>query len=212
MLEIITYNVDELISTQKFSQTLSLMPKQRQDKVLAYHFDKDQRLALGAGFLLHNWLQKHSISFKDVKIALSPYGKESFLDYPNWHYSLSHAGHYAVLAIANRPIGVDIEEVKSFDKFIFQNLKAYYTKEEIEQIEICNNEEQKAKLCARFWTWKESYMKALGLGFNLILQSFAVQINDAKQGSFLYPENAKAYSLHTFKAPLGYVLSYCIKN
>lgn len=208
MFEIRILHTDELISEENFKHVLSLMPDQRKFKVSAYHFPKDQRLSLGAGLLLHRWLLEKGISYQDAKMQSYANGKPSFVQYPHLHFNLSHSGEYVVLATGEYPIGVDIEEIKTDYLDIAER---FFTSEEIQQIHACDSISEKEDLFFRLWTMKESYMKVTGLGFELPLHSFSIQI-DPQKSTFLYPEGANEFSLYELDAPKGYKLSVCCQQ
>lgn len=45
-------------------------------------------------------------------IARLPGGKPVFPGHPDWHFSLSHSGGLALVALADRPVGADIEVIR----------------------------------------------------------------------------------------------------
>ena len=46
------------------------------------------------------------------QISRLPGGKPFFPDYPRLHFNLSHSGPFALCAVADVPLGVDVEEVR----------------------------------------------------------------------------------------------------
>lgn len=139
----------------------------RQKKISRYRFDKDKKLSCGAYLLLKKLLDE--INITDPIFKTKKYGKSYISNYPDIHFNLSHSGKYVACAIADTPIGVDIEYN---DCEIDLNIaKHYFFNSEYKRIieaETPSNE------FFKYWVLKESYMKYTGLGFHLSLDSFEI--------------------------------------
>lgn len=46
------------------------------------------------------------------EIARAEGGKPYFKDHPEWHFNLSHSGEFALCALSDAPVGVDIEVIR----------------------------------------------------------------------------------------------------
>lgn len=96
-------------------------------------------------------------------------------------FNLSHSQNTALLAVTDRPIGVDVEYIaRSID--VLGLAKRFFAAEEYEDLLSYSTEEQKI-LFFRIWTRKEAFIKAVGKGLSQNLDSFVVS-SDA------HPENA----------------------
>ncbi|MFI3253775.1 MAG: 4'-phosphopantetheinyl transferase superfamily protein [Eubacteriales bacterium] len=200
MFEIKLYDCTLLEEQDVFQAKLALVGEHRQQKVMSYAMGKSQRLSLGAGLLLEEYL--HSLGLSEADLAFGTQGKAFLPSYPDCHFNLSHGGDYAVLATGDRPLGVDIEKIKENR---FPMGQRCFAPEEVAQIANCSGEEEKNHLFFRLWVMKESYLKATGKGLSLGLKSFAV---DGETKDFLYPETG--YSFHEVSPPLlGYVMALC---
>ena len=58
----------------------------------------------------HLGMRNEHIIFKE-----NNYGKPYLERFKEFHFIISYSGDYVVCAIANHPLGVDIEQVKKFD-------------------------------------------------------------------------------------------------
>ena len=101
---------------------------------------------------------------RPLDIAANENGKPYLTAAPDVHFSLSHSAAWAVCAVSDHPVGVDIQQCRSFkpniaDRFFLSSLSpaerenAFYT----------------------LWALKESYVKADGRGLRLLRQ-FCVDI------------------------------------
>lgn len=85
-------------------------------------------------------------------------GKPTLRELPEVHFNLSHCKHAVVCAIAQHPVGVDVEALGRYSERL-----AKYTMNEQELAEI-NAAENKDVAFTTLWTMKEATMKLTGEG------------------------------------------------
>lgn len=90
-------------------RALAGLPQKRQEKVLSYVFEKDQRLSLGAGLLLDYWRRQQQIPLD--AFTESDTGKPELTAQFSLFFNLSHAGEFVFFAAASQPIEVYIEKI-----------------------------------------------------------------------------------------------------
>ena len=97
------------------------------------------------------------------------------------HYNVSHAGNWVVLAGGAGRLGVDLMQTKDsrldrLDNF-FRLMRGQFTAAEWSVIRS-NEKTPEEQLAAFFrnWTLKESYVKAVGTGLNLDLQTLDFKV------------------------------------
>lgn len=74
------------------------------------------------------------------------------------HISLSHSGHWVVLALASCPIGVDVEQIRPLDVSMLQ--RDYFPRDTL------NSTDPSLSLLT-LWTHKEACLKAVGSGLHI---------------------------------------------
>lgn len=151
-----TYVVDE----QRLSD-------QRREKAARLKQPQDRVRCLCAGMALDAALQTVGLCEKQAVIALGEHGKPYLAEHPRWHFSLSHSGEWAVCALSDAPIGVDVERYRPLSYLALS--RRYFTLAETEQLHECGDEEREA-LFFRLWTEKESVLKAIGRGLPALSQ------------------------------------------
>ncbi|MFD5466894.1 4'-phosphopantetheinyl transferase family protein [Kitasatospora sp. NPDC127059] len=77
-------------------------------------------------------------------------------DAPGVHFSLSHSGELALLAVAPRPVGVDVETVRS-GRDVDRLSRRFFPSQERELVALGGR-----PAFARLWTRKEACVKASG--------------------------------------------------
>ncbi|MCC5468315.1 4'-phosphopantetheinyl transferase superfamily protein [Pelosinus sp. Bkl1] len=109
---------------------------------------------------------------KDIVIKKNKYGKPFLQYYPEFQFNISHSEELIVCAINNSQVGIDVEKVKDVDGI--KLTKRFFSNEEYEEIR------QEKIGFFELWTLKESYIKAIGKGLFLPLDSFTIKKQDDK--------------------------------
>lgn len=135
------------------------MPE-RMKRAARFRFERDRLLCAGAGLLM---LEVLGIPDESV-LTYGPCGKPSAPGYPG--FSLSHSGEWVILAAGPDPVGADLEKP---DSAHLQVADRVFTPAEREWMS-----RDPVRRFFQLWTWKESVMKAVGLGMNLDPASFDV--------------------------------------
>ncbi|SMO55422.1 4'-phosphopantetheinyl transferase [Chryseobacterium rhizoplanae] len=135
--------------------------------ILRYKRWQDAQLSLLGKVLLRHGLRTY-YNIPDVEIGVLP-NKKPYLKGHNLHFNISHSKELVVCAIAEYPLGIDIEynDPKiSYHDFTFQ-----MTPNEIQEIQDAEDE---MNGFFTYWTRKEAVIKAHGAGMILPLESFEI--------------------------------------
>ena len=117
------------------------------------------------------------------------FGKPRLADHPSVHFSLSHSGDQAVLAVSDqREIGIDIECVRPLDHLDLA--RRYFHPNEVAAIESVGPPKEQLLAFFRIWTLKEAVVKAIGKGLSIPLETFDVSIATSPPTMFVAPEGA----------------------
>jgi 4'-phosphopantetheinyl transferase len=100
-------------------------------------------------------------------------------------FNMSHSGSVAIYAFARRlELGIDIERIRSMDR-LSEVAESVFCSEEIADLDALSCEERLRAFFA-CWTRKEAYIKAMGDGLYLPLDSFRVTLQPADPVRFLH--------------------------
>ena len=111
------------------------------------------------GLLLRTYLNVKN----DEDISFSKLGKPELTN-SNYHFSVSHSEECVVLAICQKPIGVDIEKPRKFNSNIANRL---FTPSQIDSLnDPTINDEKRNYLFCKYWTKYEAIVKNLGGGLS----------------------------------------------
>lgn len=159
----------------------TFVAKERIISSMKYRFDDDRKRSLLAHALLNRAVSE---IYPDKPLPVMPvadeYGKPHlFIDNREFHFSISHSGDYAVCAINDSPVGVDIETIGKGGDSIANH---FFAKAELKYI-------RDAESFYHIWTLKESFLKVVGLGMKLPLDHFVITDYDRNTGLCRYVLN-----------------------
>lgn len=108
---------------------------------------------------------------RPLDIAANENGKPYLTAVPAVHFSLSHSAAWAVCAVSDHPVGVDIQQCRSFKPNIADR---FFHPDEVRYLSSLSPAERENAFYT-LWALKESYVKADGRGLRLLRQ-FCVDI------------------------------------
>lgn len=123
----------------------------------------DRTRCLCAGVALDAVLQSVNLREKDVTIGYGEHGKPFLKDYPHLHFNLSHSGKWAVCALSDTPIGVDVEQLRQVDAL---RLAARWLPAKQAKLLKTSPPTEQIPRFFEFWTRRESLLKAQGVGLS----------------------------------------------
>jgi 4'-phosphopantetheinyl transferase len=121
---------------------------------------------------------------------------------PPIRFNLSHSYQVAVIAVSlDREIGVDVELVRS-DIPIDKIAEMFFSPREFAEYRDLATD-QRRECFFRWWSLKEAYLKALGAGLLIPLESFDVSFTPGRS-SKLYSNDYERWSIQSFQPHPAY--------
>ncbi|MBR4532652.1 4'-phosphopantetheinyl transferase superfamily protein [bacterium] len=199
-------NTESLKENGLYNAAFDAVSAERKDKVLRYRFLKDRVLSLGAELLLRKALRECGIEIPEIRYGFETDGKPFIKGLEDFNFNISHSEDLVMVAVSENETGCDIEKITETDLDI---AKKFFFREEYENIAALPASEERNELFFRYWTLKESFMKATGLGMRLPLDSFQILIgNDGKTG-VRQSVDTKNYNFTEIHAFPGYKCAVC---
>lgn len=162
--------INENVNNNTFSKLLKLILKEKQRQIKRFHFAIDKKLSLYAELLVRIMAcQILGIDNVEIKFDKLEYGKPYIKNYPDFHYNITHTRNAVVVAISDNPIGVDIERIRKAELIIANRF--FVTNEQTYINQIIDEAD---KRFFEVWTKKEAYIKYIGKGLSMPLNSFNV--------------------------------------
>lgn len=135
-----------------------------------------QRFAAGRGQMRQILSVYCQIAPEALQFHQNPQGKPALVDHPMC-FNLSHSSDVAVLAVTHgQAVGIDLEtNTRQAD---YTNIaRRFFAPSETEAL-LALTPTQQAQAFLNIWTRKEAYIKALGVGLSIPLDSFTVSLGE----------------------------------
>lgn len=176
--------------------------KKRQ-KILKFKNLDDKIRSLIGEILIRTLIsQKFNIPNYKIDIKENQFGKPFLNNKKNFKFNISHSDEYVICAIDKNNIGIDIELVKPLD---YKNIaKNFFTRDEYNYITSLNSLNRFYEI----WTRKESYVKAIGKGLYINLDSFNVNLRKNIHGVM----KIKEYYIKEYNLDYNFKISVCSPN
>lgn len=144
--------------------SLNLLHKKQQERIKNIKNENARKQALAAELLVLYTVKK----FKPKNISIPPlrivgeFGKPYFAENADFKFNISHSGQWAVIAVSDCEIGIDIEKIGKLRTSVAKRVLHEKEKQEFFSLDINS---QKIRFYD-YWVLKESIVKATGRGMN----------------------------------------------
>ena len=143
---------------EAYEADLIRIPSWRREKAMAYRFPADRKRCVRAYMLLWDGLRREYGLEGAPVFDFGEHEKPLLRGFPDIHFSLSHTGNAVLCALSERPVGADIEMIRS------RNLELLHSVFSEREQEALLRSEHPEILFTEFWTRKESCLKLTGEG------------------------------------------------
>jgi len=104
--------LERTLTQQEMETLLALLPRQRRERLLQMRKEEKRQEMLCAWALLRLALRQQ-YGWKDwPEIAYTSLGKPYFPENPEVHFSISHTHGAVLVALADQPVGADLEKIR----------------------------------------------------------------------------------------------------
>lgn len=205
MIEVCCLNIKENLESNKLEELAKYLSNEKYERIKKFYKLEDYKRTLFADILARYMISKTiKKEFTEIIFDYNKYGKPFLRGEPNVHYNMSHSGDWVVAVIHSSPIGIDIEEIIPIDLRIG---KRFFTDKEYEYI-MNKNPMNRLEHFYEIWTLKESYIKAVGRGLSIPLNSFNICIND-NTISIETENEFKNYNFRQYNIDCNYKMAIC---
>ena len=166
MIKLYLADISALGDPQSDNSKISLLPQERQIKILKHKLADDRRRSLGAGLIINKILNENNIDINSIY-----YGSNGKPYADNIFFNVAHSGKFAFGVSSDKEVGCDVEIIKNAHLDI---AKRFFTESEYNYI---THSENTSNAFDKLWTIKESYIKQSGEGLRIPLNSFKININ-----------------------------------
>jgi 4'-phosphopantetheinyl transferase len=152
----------------RLEECRTILSSEEQQRAGRFHFERDRQQFILARAILRMLLSPYvRCKPEAIRFYYGPHGKPTVTgprgNGADVQFNLSHSGDYCVYALApDREVGVDLEVIRA-DIDCLSLAERFFTKHEYESLHELSHDARPARFF-RYWTYKEAYLKARGLG------------------------------------------------
>ena len=190
-------------SEDNFARALSLLSPEETARAERFHFDRHRRaFVLGRAALRALLASYLRVEPREVGFAYGPQGKPTLADPEcSLRFNVSNSGNLAACAFTSGcEIGVDVEQHRALHDF--ENIaRRFFSPEETTEL-LALPDAEKTDAFFHCWSRKEAYIKAMGGGLSIPLDSFRVTLRPGDAPRLVSlggsEDAARGWSLHDF--------------
>ncbi|HEX2946267.1 MAG TPA: 4'-phosphopantetheinyl transferase superfamily protein [Clostridia bacterium] len=208
MIEIALVNLDDILEKSKFEQLLSFVSAEKRERIGGfYKYEDALRTLIGDVLARYLLCRRLKVRNQMLEFGVNQYGKPYLTNYTDVEFNISHSGKWVACTVDNLPVGIDVEQIKPVSMDFAERI---FSKEEFGCLAAKSIDEQEAYFYT-LWVLKESYIKAIGKGLSMPLNSFTIRIGDET----ISVNPAYASGIYYFKQyPIGgdYRMAVCSRK
>jgi len=158
------------VSEELVAQYAQCLSEDEQHRAARFRFEADRRkFVVARGVLRHLLSERLGCGAIALTFDYGKYGKPKTTVSPtkghDFHFNLSHSGEVALCALGgDRTVGVDIEKVRPIQRL--ESMMGRCLVEAEKAKVISKPIDQRSHNFLRYWTCKEAYLKAIGVGLS----------------------------------------------
>ncbi|MBJ6364087.1 4'-phosphopantetheinyl transferase family protein [Paenibacillus sp. GCM10012307] len=206
MIEVYMLQLDEKKAAALYPTLLNYVSAERREAVRRFRKSADAYRSLTGEMMVRlAACRRWQVRNNELSFSRNEFGKP-LLDKPSGcYFNVSHAGDWVVCAFGDCPVGIDVERIKLIDISVAE----WFCVEEEYDALMGLPASRQLTYFYRLWTLKESYIKAVGKGLSIPLDSFSFAIGeDGEVTAHLGAEAAPAY-FRQYVVDESHVMTLC---
>lgn len=205
MIDIYAVRINRL-ELEMFEKLLAFVPEERRTAINKFLKYEDALRALMSSLLVKNVISSRlKIKTGDISLGRNEFGKPHLLGRDGLFFNVSHSGAWVICAAGSSPVGADIEFTAPIDPLFVEH---FFSQEEFEAI-VKQDPKKRTGYFYDLWTLKESYIKAVGRGLFIPLDSFTVEIGDSGRIRFSSLVDSSKYYFSRYDFDSNYKIALC---
>lgn len=150
--------IDDCLHDFDLATALQNISEQRREQALRFKFELGQRQCVLAYQLLKRALREEYGLTGNPLFEYGEHGKPTIVGHPEIFFNLSHCREAVACVVSDRPVGIDVESIRSYNDSL---VRYTMSEEEVARIEAS---EDPSVAFIRLWTMKEALLKQTGTG------------------------------------------------
>lgn len=172
---------EEIKDKQLLNRYFPLLNTEEAVQQKRFHFEKHRHQYLITRAMIRTLLSRYvDIPPEQLRFIKNEYGRPELVKEQQKlpiHFNLSHTDGLIVCGIVlDREIGVDVEDITRGGDLV-QIADRFFSPSEVKDLHTVPADRQEDRFFD-YWTMKEAYIKARGMGLSIPLEQFSYHIND----------------------------------
>ncbi|WP_181150878.1 4'-phosphopantetheinyl transferase superfamily protein [Paenibacillus sp. PCH8] len=204
MITICVLQVPEVLPEAYWNHFLSQVSAERREQASRFMHQADAYRSVLGEVLTRVTVSKFTgLAPAELSFTRNSYGKPSLIHHSNVPFNVSHSGDWiALISGGVAELGVDVEKIAPIE---MQIAERFFSPME-SQFLATEPAERQRETFYRLWTLKESYIKAVGMGLSMPLNSFAILPDE--RGDWRC-EQAEEHRFHSQRLDDQHMLAAC---
>ena len=194
-------------------RAVAVLSDDERERAARFVFDVHRRRFIACRAWLRQQLgERIGRAAADLRFEYGPVGKPSLAGEP-LRFNVSHSDRYALLAVADAEVGVDIERQRALSDMdaLAERVFSLGEREALAQVPPAG----KAEAFFAGWTRKEAYIKAVGQGIGL-LDAIEVVLAPGEPARLIrvegQPGEPERWSIQALSAVPGFSAAVCLEG
>lgn len=211
---------DEASDPALAPRMLALLSEAERAQQLRFHFADDRLRYLVTRALVRTVLSRYApLAPQAWAFSANAQGRPAIANvHPDLHgldFNLSHTRGLIALAVSrHRRLGVDVENI-AVREVSLGIADRFFAPAEVAALAAMPRERQQDRFF-EYWTFKESYIKARGMGLSIPLEQFGFELPDAGSVRLAIDpalnDDARRWGLLQCRPGEGYLLALCVER
>lgn len=211
---------DQIVDERLHATYRGMLNEAEREQEKRFHFARDRRRYLVTRALVRSVLSRYEpIEPQRWCFTNNAYGRPEIVDEQarnrGLSFNISHTHSLIALGVTRHcSLGVDVENFRAREVSL-DVANRYFAPPEVEALNQLPADEQQYRFF-EYWTFKESYIKARGMGLSLPLDKFSFHYPDETAvGLTIDPElgdDASRWELWQFRPDAEYLMAVCAER
>lgn len=172
---------DDIRDETLLSEYARMMSAGERARHQRFHFEKDRHQFLVSRALVRTMLSRYTrIRPADLRFSKNQYGRPEIMadgNLPPVRFNLSHTDGLVVCAVVRKDdIGVDVEDMNRKGATV-KIANRFFSPREVRDLNKLPEPGRRARFFD-YWTLKEAYIKARGMGLSIPLDQFSFHVSE----------------------------------